>query len=315
MLLVALMIVGGLVLLTLGAEGLVRGSSSLALRMGVTPLVVGLTIVAFGTGSPELVVCVEAALAGDSDIALGNVVGSNISNIALILGIAALIRPLRVRSELIRREVPLMIAVTVLLCLLLLDGSLGRAEGALLVALSFGYTALTYWAASRNKRDALVEEVSVEAASLPRRRTWLDLLLVAGGIAALVLGAGFLLDGAVAVAEWLGISRIVIGLTIVAVGTSLPELATSAVAAYRGEADVAFGNVIGSNVLNILFMLGVAAAIVPISAAGLRTLDLGVLLASAVLLLPILWTGAILSRREGAILVAAYAAYVYTLLP
>jgi cation:H+ antiporter len=309
------MIIGGLALLAVGAEGLVRGSASLALRLGVTPLVVGLTIVAFGTGSPELVVCVEAALVGDSDIALGNVVGSNISNIALILGISALIRPLHVRSELIRREVPLMIAVTGLLCLLLLDGSLSRGEGLLLVAGSLAYTTLAYWIASRNKSDALVEEVSGEAAALPKRKTWLDLLFIAGGIAALVIGARFLLDGAVAIAEWLGISRVVIGLTIVAVGTSLPELATSAVAAQRGEADVAFGNVVGSNVLNILFMLGVAATIYPISAAGLRTFDLGALVASAVLLLPILWTGAVLSRWEGAALIAAYAAYVYTLLP
>jgi cation:H+ antiporter len=315
MLQVTLMLIGGLALLAVGAEGLVRGSASLALRLGVTPLVVGLTVVAFGTGSPELVVCVEAALAGDSDIALGNVVGSNISNVALILGIAALVRPLRVRSELIRREVPLMIGVTGLLCLLLVDGSLSRVEGSLLVAASLVYTALAYRVASRNKSDALVEEVSGEAAALPRRRTWLDLLFIAGGVAALVLGARLLLDGAVTVAEWFGISRVVIGLTVVAVGTSLPELATSAVAAHRGEAEVAFGNVVGSNVLNILFMLGIAAAIRPISAAGLRAFDLGALVASAVLLLPVLWTGAVLSRWEGAALVAAYAAYVYTLLP
>jgi len=312
---IALMIAGGLILLALGAEGLVRGSGSLALRMGVTPLVVGLTIVAFGTGSPELVVCIEAALAGNSDIALGNVVGSNISNIALILGISALIRPLEVRSELLRREVPLMIGVTLLLCLLLLDGALSRPEGVLLVAGSVAYTWLTYWAASRNRGDALVEEASGEAAALPRRRTWLDILFIACGIAALVLGARLLLDGAIVVAGWLGISQIVIGLTIVAVGTSLPELATSAVAAHKGEADVAFGNVVGSNVLNILFMLGVAAVIQPMSAAGLRAFDLGALLASAVLLLPVLWSGSILSRKEGVLLVAAYAAYVYTLVP
>jgi len=309
------MLAGGLALLAVGAEGLVRGSASLALRMGVTPLVVGLTIVALGTGSPELVVCVEAALAGDSDIALGNVVGSNISNVALILGLSALIRPLRVRSELVRREVPLMIAVTLLLCLLLVDGTLSPVEGFLLVAASVAYTALAYYAASRHKADALVEEVSEEAAALPRRRPWLDVLFIVCGVAALVVGARLLLDGAVTVAGWLGISRVVIGLTIVAVGTSLPELATSAVAAHRGEADVAFGNVVGSNVLNILFMLGVAAAISPVSAAGLRALDLGALVASAVILLLVLWTGSVLSRLEGAALVAAYALYVYTLLP
>lgn len=309
------MIAGGLVLLALGAEGLVRGSVSLALRMGVTPLVIGLTVVAFGTGSPELVVCIEAALKGDSSIALGNVIGSNISNVALILGIAAMVRPMRARSALVRREVPVMIGITLLLCLLMWDGMLSRIDGLLLVAGAIAYTAVAYAAARRSKDDALAEEVSAEVGTKPKRKVWLDLLFIAVGIAALVLGANFLVDGAVIVAEWFGISRIVIGLTVVAIGTSLPELATSVVAANKGEADVALGNVVGSNVLNILAILGITAIIHPISTAGLRPLDIAVFIATAVLLLPILRTGMVLKRWEGGVMIAAYAAYVYSLLP
>ncbi len=302
---------GGLVLLAGGAEGLVRGSSALALRLGVTPLVVGLTVVAFGTGSPELFVSVEAAARGEGGIALGNVVGSNISNVALILGLSALARPMKVRSELIRREVPLLIAVTLLPCLMLLDGTLGRVDGLILAAGSVAYTAFAYLAAKRDRSKVVAEEFE-EALAEPKRAAWIDVLLVIIGFALLLVGARLLLSGATAVAEGFGVSQVVIGLTIVAIGTSLPELATSFVASLRGEADVSFGNAIGSNILNILLVLGVAALIRPIEAQGLRPLDLGVMVASAMLLLPLMWRGWVLNRWEGAVLVAGYAAYLYS---
>ncbi len=302
---------GGLVLLAAGAEGLVRGSSALALRLGVTPLVVGLTVVAFGTGSPELFVSVEAAYRGESGLALGNVVGSNISNIALILGLSALARPMKVRSELIKREVPLMIAVTLLLCALLYDGTLSRVEGLVLTIGSVAYTAFAYLAARRDRSKAVAEEFE-EALTKPRRAAWIDVVLVVAGFVLLLIGARLLLAGATVVAAQFGVSQVVIGLTIVAIGTSLPELATSFVASLRGEADVAFGNAIGSNILNILLVLGVAAMIRPIEAQGLRPLDFGAMVASAVLILPLMWRGWVLNRWEGAFLIAGYAAYLYS---
>ena len=306
-----LFMLGGLVLLASGAEGLVRGSSALALRLGVTPLVVGLTVVAFGTGSPELFVSVEAAYRGEGGIALGNVVGSNISNVALILGLSALARPMKVRSELIRREVPLMIAVTLLLCLLLLDGILSRVEGLILAVGSVAYTAFAYLAARRDRSKAVAEEFE-EALTESKRAAWVDVALVIAGFVLLLIGARLLLAGATVVAAQFGVSQVVIGLTIVAIGTSLPELATSFVASLRGEADVAFGNAIGSNILNILLVLGVAALIRPVEAQGLRPLDLGVLVASAMLVLPLMWRGWVLNRWEGALLLAGYAAYLYS---
>lgn len=302
---------GGLVLLALGAEGLVRGSTALALRFGVTPLVVGLTVVSFGTGSPELFVSIQAALKGESGLALGNVVGSNISNIALILGLFSLARPMKVRSELIKREVPVMIAITLLLCLLLLDGMLSRLEGLLLVAGSIGYTTYAYVAARRDRSAAVAEQFE-EALVESRRAAWLDVLFVVIGFVLLLGGANVLLVGAVNIAERFEVSQVVIGLTIVAVGTSLPELAASVVASMRREPDVAFGNAIGSNILNILLVLGVAAVIRPIETQGLRMFDIGVLIASAVILLPLMWRGWILNRWEGGFLVASYVVYLYS---
>lgn len=312
MLLTALSLLGGLALLAIGADGLVRGSTGIALRMGLTPLVIGLTIVAFGTGTPELLVSVEAATSGNPGIALGNVVGSNISNVALILGAAALARPLRVRSVLLKREVPLMIGVTLLLCLMLLDGGLGRVDGALLLGSFVAYTIFAYRSARRD-RDAEVAAEFADAMVTPTRSRWLDGVLIVAGLAALILGAKLLVGGAVVVAQALGMSQVVIGLTVVAIGTSMPELATSVVAALKDEADVAFGNVLGSNILNILAILGVVALIQPIGLEGLRPLDLAVLAGSAILLLPMMWRGAIVNRWEGALLLLGYAAYVASL--
>jgi cation:H+ antiporter len=309
MTLAILSILGGLVLLALGAEGLVRGSSSIALRMGVTPLVVGLTIVAFGTGSPEMVVSLQAALAGSSDLALGNIVGSNIANIALILGLAAMARPLQVRSVLLWREMPILIGVTVLLVVLLHDGVLGRVDGVLLAVGAVAYTVGTYLASRRDRSAEVAAEFAKEMPP-PQATTTRSVALVLGGFIGLLVGANVLVDGAVVIAKTLGMSEVVIGLTVIAIGTSLPELATSVVAALRNDADVAFGNVLGSNILNILLILGVVAMIQPVSGAGLRTLDLAVMVGSAVLLYPLLWRGRVLNRWEGGLLLAGYITYI-----
>lgn len=309
-----LYIFGGLILLAIGAEGLVCGSSSVALRLGVTPLVVGLTIVAFGTGSPEFVVSIGSALNGTSGLALGNVIGSNISNIALILGVAAVIRPLNVKAEIVRRETPIMIIITALLWLLLYDGELGRIDGAILTLGSIAYTFLTYYL-SKQKHKKEIEEEFDEAYGSPEKKLWVDIVLIIGGLSLLILGANLLVGGAIAVAKNFGLSEVMIGLTIIAIGTSLPELATSALAAKKGEADVALGNVIGSNVLNILAVLGITALIQPISIEGIRTLDLGVMLGSAILINLLLGRKYILDRLEGLVLIIGYFIYVYSLIP
>lgn len=308
-----LAVLGGLVLLAVGADGLVRGSTSIALRMGVTPLVIGLTIVAFGTGSPEMVVSLQAAINGNSDLALGNIVGSNISNIALILGVAALARPLHVRSALLHREVPVMIGVTLLLGVLLYDGTLGRVDGAVLAIGAVVYTVATYRAARRDRNAEVAAEFAQELPK-PQSSGARSAMLVAGGFLGLLVGANFLIYGAVVIAQAMGMSQLAIGLTVIAIGTSLPELATSVVAALRNDADVAFGNVLGSNILNILLILGVVALIRPISSAGLRPLDLGVLIGSAIALYALMWRGRILNRREGIVLLAGYAAYLVSVL-
>ncbi len=309
MVLASISILAGLILLALGAHGLVRGSSSIALRMGITPLVVGLTVVALGTGSPEMIVSVQAAMTGNSDLALGNIVGSNICNLALILGFAALVRPLHVRSALLLREVPVMILVTLLLVALLWDGMLSRAEGALMVAGAIIYIVATYRAARRDRNREVAAEFA-QRFPKPRPDSVRSAALIAAGFAGLLVGANVLVSGAVVVAQAIGMSQVAIGITVIAIGTSLPELATSVVAALRNDADVAFGNVLGSNILNILLVLGVVAMIRPISSAGLRPIDLGVLVASALAIYPLMRRGRILNRWEGVVLLACYVAYV-----
>ena len=300
-------------MLAFGAEGLVRGSSAIAARLGIAPLVIGLTVVAFGTGSPELFVSLGAALGGNSSIALGNVIGSNISNIALILGIAAIVRPLAVRAEIVRREAPIMIGASLLLWILLLDGGLSRFEGSLLMVCAISYTIFNYWLAKSNKQE-FVEKEYEEALKQPKKVIWVDISFTIIGLALLLVGANLLLNGAVTIAQSFGISQVVIGLTIVAIGTSLPELATSVVAAIKGESDVALGNAIGSNTLNILCILGLTALIQSISAAEIRTVDLAVMVGTALLGLFLLRRGFVLNRIEGAILVIGYIVYIYSLL-
>ena len=308
MLVAVLMIVGGLVLLYFGAEGLVRGAVALALRLGLTPLVVGLTVVAFGTSMPELVVSLGAALGGRDAIAVGNVVGSNLCNVALILGLSALLSPIRAHAQLLRFDVPLMIATCGLLLVLLLDGGLGRLEGAGLAAGLVAYALFAVWKA-RQERPKLQAEIaeSLPATTLPLGRA---VLYCGGGLGLLVLGAQGLVEGAVVVATALGVSEATIGLTVVAIGTSLPELATSVVAASRGEGDIALGNVVGSNVFNVLGILGTTALVRPLVLGGVSFVDLAVMMVAAVLLLPLLWTGFRLVRWEGALLLSLYVGYV-----
>ena len=319
-------LIAGLAGLVLGAEWLVRGATRLASRWGVSPLVVGLTVVAFGTSAPELAVSVSSGFSGRAEIALGNVVGSNIFNVLFILGISAVIVPLVVDQKLVRLDVPVMIGVSTLTYGFGLDGHLGRIEGLLLSAGLLGYTA---WCIVVGRREAPpVQAEYAEAfgthASGGDGTThrggagnWFwQAALVTGGLALLVLGSVWFVDGASQVARNLGISELVVGLTIVAGGTSLPELATSVIAAVRGERDIAVGNVVGSNLFNILGVLGISALVSPngvaVSPQALR-FDIPVMLASAVACLPIFFTGHRIARWEGALFLLYYFAYTITL--
>ncbi|NIR61819.1 MAG: calcium/sodium antiporter [Gammaproteobacteria bacterium] len=308
----------GLVALYFGAEWLVRGGARLARSLGVGPLVVGLTVVAFGTSAPELVVSAFAAAGGTSDVAAGNVVGSNIINIALILGLAAVISPLRVEMRLLAREVPIMIAASIAPLFFAFDGVIGRGEGLMLLA-GFGfYLRFVLRAARREPAEIAIEYEEFEAAGAMEpvvARAWRNPALIAIGIVGLVIGARLLVQSSLFFARSAGISELVIGLTIVALGTSLPELATSTVAAFRREADIAVGNVIGSNVFNMLMILGVATTITPFRLdPALVRFDLPVMIGLAVLLVPLALWRFRLGRWEGALLVLGYVAYTWLLL-
>lgn len=313
-----LFLIGG-GLLVLGADLLVRGSSQLAVSLGVSPLVVGLTVVAVGTSAPEIAVTVQASGAGQSDLALGNVVGSNISNRLLILGLAAVISPLVVAQQLIRRDVPLLIGVSLLVVVLALDGALGAVDGALLLGGAVAYTAFAVWQSRRE--SAAVEAEYIEEFGVRQRpsvRQWLGQggsVLV--GLALLMLGARWLVDGAVALAQVLGVSDLVIGLTVVAAGTSLPEIASSVLAGLRGERDIAVGNVIGSCLFNLLAVLGLGGIVAPggiaVPASALA-FDLPVMVAATVACLPIFLHGGAILRWEGGLFLGYYGAYTLYLL-
>jgi cation:H+ antiporter len=314
----------GLIALIVGAELLVRGASKLALSFGISPLVVGLTVVAFGTSSPELAVSVQSTWSGQMDLALGNVVGSNIFNVLFILGLSALVTPLLVHQQLIRQEVPIMLGVSLLLWALAADGGIGRWEGLMLVTFLAGYTFLLV-RQSRREAAAVQAEVNIEyteAFDGPAKgwdAHWgVQVLLILGGLALLVLGANWLVEAAVGFARELGVSELVIGLTIVAAGTSLPEVATSILAAIRGERDIAVGNVVGSNIFNILGVLGISALVAPSALAvapAMLAFDLPVMVAVALACLPIFFTGNLIARWEGGLFFAYYLAYtVYLIL-
>ena len=311
MLTILLQLAGGTAFLYYGADFLVKGGVSIATRFGVSALVIGLTLVAFATSAPELVVSVQAALAGSSDISIGNVIGSNICNIALILGLSAVIAPLSVHSKVLRFDLPVMTAVTLAMAAIgLLLGGFNRLTGAVFFA---GLLAYIAWNIRLEKRDGSGDaetEIREEVENSRKYPLWLAAAFVIGGAAALVLGGKFIVDGAVGLGRMAHLSEAVIGLTIVAVGTSLPELATSLVAAARGEQDLAVGNVVGSNLFNMLGIMGIAPMIRPVSAAGITPVDWGMLLVSTLLLVPFMHTGRKVVRREGAVLLALYCAYI-----
>lgn len=313
MLEIILSLIGGLVIMLVGAEGLVRGASALALKVGISPLVVGLTVVAFGTSSPELVVSVGSALEGNSDIAIGNVIGSNISNIALILGITALINPIKVNVQVIKREIPIMIAVTLIFLLMFLNLSLSRLEGALLFTGIIFYTSISYYL-SKKENKKVEQEFEKEIPAI-KGRTTTSILFVVIGLACLAFGSKFFVDAAVEIAMLFNVSQVIIGLTIVAVGTSLPELITSIVASLKKEGDIAIGNVVGSNIFNLLSILGITAVILPIASEGIKLIDLGMFVLTAVIMLPLARTGFVLNRWEGALLIILYIVYVYLIIP
>ena len=311
-----LMFLGGLILLVLGASTLVRGASRLAMSFGISPLVVGLTIVALGTSAPEVAVSVGAVLDGKADIAIGNVVGSNIFNVLFILGISALITPLVVNIQLIRQEVPIMLGASLLLLALSLDGQLSFLDGGFLFALLVVYTLFLVVQSRRETqaaRDEFARENRPAEAGAWDSHWAAQIGLIAAGLVALVFGSEYLVQASVSFARSMGVSDLVIGLTIVAAGTSMPEVATSITAAIKGERDIAVGNVVGSNTFNILGCLGLSALVsgdmgLPI-APSLLAFDMWVMLAVALACLPIFLTGREIARWEGGVVLGYYVAY------
>jgi cation:H+ antiporter len=303
----------GIVLLIVGAEAIVRGASRLAAAIGISPLVIGLTVVAFGTSSPELAVSLQASLEGEPDIALGNVVGSNIFNILFILGLSALITPLIVAQQLVRFDIPILIVISILVQVMALDGRVGRAEGLLLFAGVIAYT-LFVVRQSLKESKAVRQEYEQEFGEAPKSRgmTVLNVTLVLAGLGMLMVGSRWLVNGAVEAATAMGVSEFIIGLTIIAAGTSLPEVATSVMASLRGERDIAVGNVIGSCIFNILAILGLSASIAPdginVPTPAIR-FDIPVMIAVSVACLPILFTGYRIARWEGLLFLVYYVCY------
>ncbi|HXV44964.1 MAG TPA: calcium/sodium antiporter [Anaerolineae bacterium] len=309
----------GLVLLLCGAEVLVRGASALAAAIGISPLVIGLTVVAFGTSSPELAVTIQSGLSGQADIALGNVVGSNICNILLILGLAALLSPLVVSQQLIWLDVPLMIGLSFLVLFLGLDGKFGRLEGAFLFT---GLIIYTIWSIYQSRKESKqVKQEYVEEFAEDRTQTKRQLALHAAqviiGLAMLTIGSNWLVDGAIVMARALGVSELIIGLTIIAIGTSLPEVAATVVASLRGHGDIAVGNVVGSSIFNILSVLGIASLVAP---GGVTVpeealyFDIPVMIAASIACLPIFFIGHQISRWEGGLFFGYYVAYILYLI-
>ena len=311
---IGIYILGGLILLYFGANGLVRGAISLALHLGLSPLIVGLTVVALGTSVPEALVSVQAAIGHQGGIALGNVIGSNILNIALILGLSAFLNPLKVDSHLVKADVPLLAGATFMLVVLLEDFHISRMEGSFLLLCIVGYVAGNIMTVKRTSP----EENKIEGVEVPEdhsKNLWRDISFLFIGLIALAFGSNFLVTGAVDLARILGLSEALIGLTIVSIGTGTPEMATALMAAYRKRADLAIGNAVGSNLFNIMFVLGIAALVAPLDGKGISSIDLYVMLGVTILLLPTVWTGRIIDRKEGFLFLAIYVGYLYHLWP
>ena len=299
-----LLLIAGLALLVLGADLLVKGASRIAAGFGVSPLIIGLTVVAFGTSAPETAISVGSALNGKADIAVGNVLGSNIFNVLFILGVSALITPLLVSKQLVRLDVPVMIAVSILALVLSIDGRISFIEGAVLFGCILAYMAFLIRLSRRSGEEGEAIEKSAHWA--------FDVALIVVGLALLILGSRWLVSSATAIAAAMGVSELIIGLTIVAAGTSLPEVATSVIAAIRGQRDIAVGNVVGSNIFNILAVLGLSAMVapggLPVSEAAIN-FDYPVMLAVAVACLPIFFSGYSIARWEGGLFLGYYVAY------
>jgi cation:H+ antiporter len=310
------LLIVGLVLLVAGAEGLVRGASRVAAMLGVSPLIIGLTIVAYGTSTPELVVSLQSSLQGNADVALGNVVGSNIFNVLGVLGLSAVVSPLLVSQQLIRLDVPIMVGISGLLMGLGLDGTLNRAEGVLLFMGGIGYTLFLIWQSLKEKNPVVQDEYAQEytfSSQKPGASYLVNIGLIVVGLGLLGVGSNWLIESATTIAKTLGVSDLVIGLTIVAIGTSLPELATSVLASLKGERDIAVGNVVGSNIFNILIVLGMAAMVSPTGGMTLEPMalwmDIPIMIGVAIAAMPIFLTGNIINRWEGGIFVGYYVLY------
>ena len=311
---ITLYIIGGLILLYFGADWLVQGAVTLALHLGLSPLIVGLTVVALGTSVPEALVSVQAAIGHQGGIALGNVIGSNILNIALVLGLSALLHPLKVDSHLVKADVPLLVGATFMLVVLLEDLHISRMEGGFLLLCIMGYVIGNIMTVKRTSPKEDVIE-GMEVPKDPGKTLKKDIGFLCIGLVSLAFGANFLVSGAVDLARLWGLSEALIGLTIVSIGTGTPELATALMAAYRKTSDLAIGNAVGSNLFNIMFVLGIAGLIVPMDAVGIRSSDLYVMLGVTILLLPTVWTGYVLDRKEGFVFLAIYVGYLYYLWP
>jgi len=302
-----LLFVGGVGVLCFGAEWLVRGASRLARSLGVSPIVVGLTVVSMGTSAPELVISIVASLRGNPDLAVGNVMGSNLANIGLVLGISAILRPLHVSTKVVMREVWVMVGMTLLLLPLIWDSQIGRLEGSLLVTMLVFYLTYVVWRSKKDGPEAPHVEQHEETGDLSSRMILRHSALTVGGVLGLVLGAFAIRGSAVALAEAMGISELVIGLTLVSIGTSLPELATCAVAALRHEADIAVGNILGSNIFNITFVLGVTSILSPLGFhPDVLRLEFPAVMVITVLLVPIVRHRLVIRRRQGFALLSTY---------
>ena len=298
----------GLLLLYFGAESLVRGSTSLGLRLGLTPLVVGLTIVAFGTSAPELAVSMNASYTGQSDVSIGNVIGSNIANIGLILGLSALIQPIHIDIKLIRIDIPIMIATSIIFCLLILDSKLTRVDGVLLMAGIITFTAFNVLKARDVKRVA--QKTFASGIAIVRDGLIREISLIIAGLAMLTIGGRMLVDGAVHIARIAGVSEAVISLTVIAIGTSLPELATSILAAAKKMSDISVGNIVGSNIFNTFGVLGASSILLPLPQGNVTWTDIGVMMLFTVAVLPLARSDFILERWEGLLFLGGYVIYI-----
>ena len=298
----------GLLLLYVGAEGLVRGSSSLGLRFGLSPLVVGLTIVAFGTSAPELAVSMNAAYMGQTDLSIGNVIGSNIANIGLILGLSLMVRSITLDIKLIRIDIPIMVGAAVLFCLLIIDAKLSRVDGLLLMAGVIAFTVFNVIKA----RQAKPKADKIFRSGIPVLNDGLlrEIVFIIAGLAMLSFGGKFLVEGAVYIARVFGISEAVIGLTVVAIGTSLPELATSILAAAKKMSELAVGNIVGSNIFNTFGVLGASSILSPLTQGNVTWNDIGVMVLFSLALLALARNSNTLKRRHGLLFIIVYVGYI-----